>query len=104
MGQWLSDHLGQTFVIENIARELGVDPKTLQKHFGEVIETAAARRKMDDLAALSERARGGSARAGSQTANELGAPVASSIPEQLPEREPASTRKGYEDGNALFRW
>ncbi len=63
MGQWLSDHLGQTFVIENIARELGVDPKTLQKHFGEVIETAAARRKMDDLAALSERARGGSARA-----------------------------------------
>src|SRR6266498_5558865 len=28
----------------DIARELGVDPKTLQKHFGEVIETAAARR------------------------------------------------------------
>src|SRR5262249_44154370 len=43
-------------------------------------------------------------RFGSQTANELGAPVASSIPEQLPGREPASTRKGYEDGNALFRW
>jgi hypothetical protein len=32
-----------------------------------------------------------------------GAPVASSIPEQLPGREPASARKGYEDGNALFR-
>src|SRR5246127_3556657 len=43
-------------------------------------------------------------RFGFQTANELGAPVASSIPEQLPGREPASTRKGYEDGNALFRW
>src|SRR5262249_38147111 len=43
-------------------------------------------------------------RFGSQTANELGAPVASSIPEQLPGREPASARKGYEDGNALFRW
>src|SRR5258708_1497524 len=43
-------------------------------------------------------------RFGSETANELGAPVASSIPEQLPGREPASTRKGYEDGNALFRW
>src|SRR6266481_3965456 len=36
-------------------------------------------------------------RFGSETANELGAPVASSIPEQLPGREPASTRKGYED-------
>src|SRR6266540_4116388 len=43
-------------------------------------------------------------RFGSETASELGAPVASSIPEQLPGREPASTRKGYEDGNALFRW
>src|SRR5258707_8221104 len=43
-------------------------------------------------------------RFGSETANELGAPVASSIPEQLPGREPASTRKGYEDGNAVFRW
>src|SRR5215207_9662239 len=41
-------------------------------------------------------------RLGSQTANELGAPVASSIPEQLPGREPASARKGYEDGNALL--
>src|SRR5713226_7050274 len=40
-------------------------------------------------------------RFGSETANELGAPVASSIPEQLPGREPASARKGYEDGNAL---
>src|SRR5258708_39999965 len=43
-------------------------------------------------------------RFGSQTLNELGAPVASSIPEQLPGHEPASARKGYEDGNALFRW
>jgi len=43
-------------------------------------------------------------RFGSQTANELGAPVASSIPEQLPGHEPASARKGYEDGNAFFRW
>src|SRR5467141_2712557 len=43
-------------------------------------------------------------RFGSLTVNELGAPVASSIPEQLPGHEPASARKGYEDGNALFRW
>ena len=35
-------------------------------------------------------------RLGSQSANELGAPVASSIPEQLPGHEPASARKGYE--------
>src|SRR3977135_4596177 len=42
-------------------------------------------------------------RFGSQTASELGAPVASSIPEQLPGHEPASARKGYEDGNA-FVW
>ena len=41
-------------------------------------------------------------RFGYQTASELGAPVASSIPEQLPGHEPASARKGYEDGNALF--
>ena len=41
---------------------------------------------------------------GTEPASELGAPAASSIPEQLPGREPASTRKGYEDGNALFRW
>jgi len=41
-------------------------------------------------------------RLGSQSANELGAPVASSIPEQLPGHEPASARKGYEDGNAFF--
>src|SRR4249919_548920 len=40
-------------------------------------------------------------RFGSQTVNELGAPVASSIPEQLPGHEPASARKGYEDGYAL---
>src|SRR5258707_15853326 len=42
-------------------------------------------------------------RFGSETPNELGPPVASSIPEQLPGREPPSTRKGYEDGNAVFR-
>src|SRR5215831_7898990 len=41
-------------------------------------------------------------RLGYQTANELGAPVASSIPEQLPGHEPASARMGYEDGHALF--
>src|SRR5262249_18277094 len=41
-------------------------------------------------------------RLGCQTANELGAPVASSIPEQLPGHEPASARMGYEDGHALF--
>ena len=40
-------------------------------------------------------------RFGSQAVNELGAPVASSIPEQLPGREPASARKGYEDALAL---
>jgi hypothetical protein len=40
-------------------------------------------------------------RLGFQTASELGAPVASSIPEQLHGHEPASARKGYEDGNAL---
>src|SRR6516225_4822940 len=37
-----------------------------------------------------------------ETANELGAPVASSIPAQLPGHEPASARMGYEDGHALF--
>ena len=41
-------------------------------------------------------------RFGSQTVNELGAPVASSISEQLPGHEPASARKGYEDGNVSF--
>ena len=40
-------------------------------------------------------------RLGSQTASELGAPIASSIPEQLPGREPASARKGYEDALVL---
>src|SRR5438045_3816274 len=40
-------------------------------------------------------------RLGCKTANELGAPVASSIPEQLPGREPASARKGYEDALVL---
>ena len=42
-------------------------------------------------------------RLGCQTANELGAPVASSIPAQLPGHEPASARMGYEDGKA-FLW
>src|SRR5207248_2415353 len=41
-------------------------------------------------------------RLGCQTANELGAPVASSIPAQLPGHEPTSARMGYEDGHALF--
>src|SRR6516162_7263568 len=41
-------------------------------------------------------------RLGCQTASELGAPVASSIPAQLPGHEPASARMGYEDGHALF--
>jgi len=40
-------------------------------------------------------------RLGSQTASELGAPIASSIPEQLPGREPASARKGCEDALGL---
>src|SRR5215472_1582595 len=39
---------------------------------------------------------------GCQTASELGAPVASSTPEQLPGHEPASARMGYEDGHTLF--
>jgi hypothetical protein len=42
---------------------------------------------------MKEEARG---RFGPESANELGASVASSIPEQLPGREPASARKGYE--------
>src|SRR5262249_7790187 len=42
-------------------------------------------------------------RFGPESANELGAPVASSTPEQLPGHEPASARKGYEDGNASIR-
>ena len=41
-------------------------------------------------------------RLGCETANELGAPVASSIPAQLPGHEPASARMGYEDGHALI--
>src|SRR4051812_4001753 len=41
-------------------------------------------------------------RLGEQAANELGAPVASSIPGQLPGREPASARKGPEDDRALL--
>src|SRR5258708_32564220 len=40
-------------------------------------------------------------RFGPESANELGAPVASSIPEQLRGREPASARKGYEDALVL---
>ena len=40
-------------------------------------------------------------RLGLQTAKELGAPVVSSKPEQLPGHEPASASKGYEDGDAF---
>src|SRR6516164_3577529 len=40
-------------------------------------------------------------RLGCQTASELGAPAVSSIPEQLPGREPASARKGHEDERTL---
>jgi len=43
-------------------------------------------------------------RFGLQTANELGAPVVSSTPGQLPGLEPASARKGYEDGRAFLLW
>src|SRR5262245_23340011 len=43
-------------------------------------------------------------RLGSQTANELGAPVVSSTPGQLPGHEPASARKGHEDDRALLWW
>src|SRR5262249_31430807 len=39
-------------------------------------------------------------RLGCRTANEPGAPVVSSTPEQLPGHEPVSARKGYEDGTA----
>src|SRR5262245_29628277 len=41
-------------------------------------------------------------RLGCRTANELGAPVVSSTPEQLPGHEPVSARKGYEDGTAFL--
>src|SRR6516165_58125 len=43
-------------------------------------------------------------RLGFSTANELGAPAASSIPGQLPGHEPASARQGHEDDRALLRW
>src|SRR3954452_24636237 len=43
-------------------------------------------------------------RLGDKAANELGAPVASSIPAQLPGPEPASARKGREDDRAVLRW
>src|SRR6266852_6168362 len=43
-------------------------------------------------------------RLGCQTANELGAPAVSSIPEQLPGHEPASTRKGHEDEQTRHGW
>jgi len=43
-------------------------------------------------------------RLGVQTASELGAPVASSIPGQLPGHEPASARMGYEDVGGFLRW
>ena len=41
-------------------------------------------------------------RFGFQSDNELGAPVASATPEQLPGHEPASARKGYEDAVGLW--
>ena len=41
-------------------------------------------------------------RLGCRTANELGAPAASSRPEPLPGHEPASAGKGYEDGKRSF--
>src|SRR5437868_1481274 len=43
-------------------------------------------------------------RLGDKAANELGAPVVSSIPAQLPGPEPASARKGREDDRAVLRW
>ena len=43
-------------------------------------------------------------RLGDKAANELGAPVVSSIPAQLPGLEPASARKGREDDRAVLRW
>jgi hypothetical protein len=46
-----------------IARELEIDSKTLQKHFGEVITIAAAQRELAPLDALVKRARAGSGRA-----------------------------------------
>jgi predicted ArsR family transcriptional regulator len=47
----------------DIARELDVDQKTLQRHFGEVIADAAARREAAEINALWKRAKAGSARA-----------------------------------------
>ena len=46
-----------------IARAIGIDVKTLDKHFGEVLATAAARRQADAINALVARAKAGSARA-----------------------------------------
>src|SRR4051812_2003566 len=43
-------------------------------------------------------------RLGDKAANELGAPVVSSIPAQLPGLEPASARKRREDDRAVLRW
>jgi hypothetical protein len=43
-------------------------------------------------------------RLGDKAANELGAPVVSCIPAQLPGPEPASARKGREDDRAVLRW
>jgi DNA-binding NarL/FixJ family response regulator len=47
----------------DIARELEIDVKTLQKHFGEVIFAADTRRRMAEIDALVKRANGGSGRA-----------------------------------------
>jgi hypothetical protein len=46
-----------------IARAIGIDVKTLDKHFSEVLATAAARRRADEIIALVARAKAGSARA-----------------------------------------
>jgi hypothetical protein len=46
-----------------ISRELNIDLKTLRKHFGDVIESVRAKRKMAKLSELWRKAEGGSARA-----------------------------------------
>jgi hypothetical protein len=47
----------------NVARELGIDEKTLAKHFGKTIEGAKARRAMKEVSDLFCRMTAGSARA-----------------------------------------
>jgi hypothetical protein len=43
-----------------IALAIGIDVKTLDKHFSEVLATAAARRQADEINALVARAKAGS--------------------------------------------